>query len=82
LLVVLALWAVPALAQQKWWRLARSSPSDPDSILDTCMTAGKLTSPGAFYEVAKTLKQSPEIADKGDEVDVTYSYYGDMSKIR
>jgi hypothetical protein len=81
-LVALALWAVPALAQQKWWVLARSSPFSTDAVLDTCKTDGTLPSPGALYENTKIMGQSPEIADKGEEVDVIYNYQGTMMQSR
>ena len=81
-LVMIALWAVPALAQQKWWMLSRSSTISLDAVLDTCETIGTLPSPGALFDDAKVLGESPEIADKGEEVDVIYNYRGTMMQNR
>jgi hypothetical protein len=63
-LVMLALWAIPALAQQKWWVLARSFKIN-DMLLDTCKTTGKIPSPGDFYDTAKTAGYAPKIVDSG-----------------
>ncbi len=77
------LCASPALAQQTWWVLKRSNPVDPNSILDSCVdNYSKAPSPAALYEMAKTLGMSPEIADKGDEVDVTYLDQGSAMQNR
>ena len=82
LLVMAALWVSQAFAQQTWWALSRSAPIDPDFLLDTCDPHGRLPSPGALYDNSKTLWQSPEIVDKGDEVDVIYNYHGSMIQSR
>jgi hypothetical protein len=81
-LIMLALWAIPALAQQKWWMLSRSSKISLDAVLDTCETIGTLPSPAALFDDAKVLGESPKIVDKGDEVDVIYNYYGTMMQNR
>jgi hypothetical protein len=73
-LVALALWAVPALAQQKWWVLSRSSSDVPD----TCETG----TPADSYEWAKALGTSPKISDKGDEVDVVFEHNGEKLQSR
>jgi hypothetical protein len=81
-LVMLALWTIPALAQQKWWMLARSSHVSLDAVLDTCETTEGLPSPGALFDDAKVLGESPKIVDKGDEVDVIFNYHGTMMQNR
>ena len=53
-LVMLALWAIPALAQQRWWMLVRDNIdfyADP-SICRLVSTGGH--SPASFYEWANT----------------------------
>jgi hypothetical protein len=75
-LVMLVLWAIPALAQQRWWMLERDHidfSADP-SICRLVSAEGH--SPSSFYEWAKTSDMSPEIIDKVDEVDVIYVYIG------
>jgi hypothetical protein len=70
-LVMLALWAVRALAQQKWWRLQRSNYVDPNSILDTCEGNPRPSSPADWYEGANAAGDSAKIVDAGGgEVDV------------
>ena len=68
-LIMLALWAIPALAQQRWWRLHRfNSP-----MLDTCAIPDSRSSPSpaAFYEGAMADGHAAKIVDGDDgEVDV------------
>ena len=66
-LVMFALWAIPALAQQTWWRLRRFDYPK----LDTCEVPRLLPSPADFYEGARADGHAAEIVDLGDgEVDV------------
>jgi hypothetical protein len=80
-LIMLALWAIPALAQQRWWVLARSVKIG-DALLDTCKSTGEMQTPGDFSEPANTAGSAPQIIDKGDEVDVIYAYQGDLMQNR
>jgi hypothetical protein len=66
-LIMLAMWAIPALAQQRWWRLHRYISAA------TCAVPDLLPSPADFYEGAKADGHAAEIVDLGNgEVDVYF----------
>ena len=77
LLVMLALWVVPALAQQKWWTLVRAG----GPILSTCTDHPQVESPAKWYEGAMASGWPSEIVDQGDEVNVYTTRDGEQSMV-
>ena len=76
-LVMLALWAIPALAQQRWWMLVRGRWS-PTWYMHR-PSAGRLSA--KWYEGAMANGWPSEIADKGDEVNVYSIRDGERSMV-
>jgi hypothetical protein len=65
-LVMLALWAIPALAQQKWWALVRGE----GDVFSTCTDHPPVESPAKWHEGALANGWPAQIVDQGDEVNV------------
>jgi hypothetical protein len=81
LLVMLALWAAPALAQQRWWQLQRSG-LDPSSIPNTCEGNPRPRSPADWYDGATADGDVAKIVDAGeDEVDVYSVHRGSLVRV-
>ena len=76
-LVALALWTIPALAQQKWWMLVRAG----GPILGTCTDHPPVESPAKWQEGALANGWPSEIVDQGDEVNVYTTRDGEQSVV-
>jgi hypothetical protein len=76
-LVALALWAVPALAQQRWWMLVRGV----GGTLDTCNDHPQVESPAKMYEGTLANGWPAQIVDQGDEVNVYTTRDGEQMKV-
>ena len=77
-LVMIALWAIPALAQQRWWMLVRAAGS---SILSTCTDHPPVNSPAKLYEETLADGGPAQIVDQGDEVNVYTTRDGEQMKV-